>query len=259
MLFGWNRVGPGSLFATCMVALGTIISTFWILASNSWMQTPQGFEIVNGQVVPVDWFAVIFNPSFPYRLLHMSVAALSQQRVVCRRIGSLAPAARQQHARRSRDVLHGLVDDADCRPGSGHDWRYARAEYAPAGENRRYRGALGEYPRRTHPAAAVRLAGYAAGTDALWSGDPGPRQPDPHHSLDKQVPALKEFAAEDRPNATIVFWSFRLMAGLGMLMILLGALALWLRYRGRLYHSRPFYALRYGWGHQGLSLSSRAG
>lgn len=79
------------------------------------------------------------------------------------------------------------------------------------------------------------------------------------HSLDKQVPALKEFAAEDRPNATIVFWSFRLMAGLGMLMILLGALALWLRYRGRLYHSRPFYALRYGWGHRGLSLSSRAG
>lgn len=52
MLFGWNRVGPGlHFFATCMVALGTIISTFWILASNSWMQTPQGFEIVNGQVV----------------------------------------------------------------------------------------------------------------------------------------------------------------------------------------------------------------
>ncbi|NKR09578.1 cytochrome ubiquinol oxidase subunit I, partial [Escherichia coli] len=76
MLFGWNRVGPGlHFFATCMVALGTIISTFWILASNSWMQTPQGYEIVNGQVVPVDWFAVIFNPSFPYRLLHMSVAA----------------------------------------------------------------------------------------------------------------------------------------------------------------------------------------
>jgi cytochrome d ubiquinol oxidase subunit I len=63
MLFGWNKVGPGlHFFATCMVALGTIISTFWILASNSWMQTPQGYEIVNGQVVPVDWFAVVFNP-----------------------------------------------------------------------------------------------------------------------------------------------------------------------------------------------------
>ncbi|SUI57342.1 Cytochrome d ubiquinol oxidase subunit 1 [Serratia marcescens] len=58
-----------------MVALGTLISTFWILASNSWMQTPQGHEIINGQVVPVDWLKVIFNPSFPYRLLHMSTAA----------------------------------------------------------------------------------------------------------------------------------------------------------------------------------------
>ncbi|QKN81986.1 cytochrome ubiquinol oxidase subunit I [Scandinavium goeteborgense] len=76
MLFGWNKVGPGlHFFATCMVALGTLMSTFWILASNSWMQTPQGFEIVNGQVVPVDWFAVVFNPSFPYRLLHMTIAA----------------------------------------------------------------------------------------------------------------------------------------------------------------------------------------
>lgn len=63
-----------------MVALGTIISTFWILASNSWMQTPQGFEIVDGRVVPVDWLAVIFNPSFPYRLLHMTVAAFSVAR-----------------------------------------------------------------------------------------------------------------------------------------------------------------------------------
>ncbi|MCM3351918.1 cytochrome ubiquinol oxidase subunit I, partial [Bacillus velezensis] len=71
MLFGWNRVSPRAHFgATLMVAIGTLISTFWILASNSWMQTPQGFEIVDGRVVPTDWFAIIFNPSFPYRLFH---------------------------------------------------------------------------------------------------------------------------------------------------------------------------------------------
>ena len=76
MLFGWNKVGPGlHFFATIMVALGTLISATWILASNSWMQTPQGFEIINGRVVPVDWLKVIFNPSFPYRLAHMTVAA----------------------------------------------------------------------------------------------------------------------------------------------------------------------------------------
>lgn len=76
MLFGWNKVGPGlHMFATAMVAIGTLISTTWILASNSWMQTPQGFEIINGRVVPTDWLAVIFNPSFPFRLAHMTLAA----------------------------------------------------------------------------------------------------------------------------------------------------------------------------------------
>src|SRR5678809_117275 len=76
MLFGWSRVGPGlHFFATLMVAVGTLVSATWILASNSWMQTPQGYAIVDGRVVPIDWLAVIFNPSFPYRLAHMTVAA----------------------------------------------------------------------------------------------------------------------------------------------------------------------------------------
>src|SRR5690606_6664936 len=76
MLFGWNRVGRGLHFtSTVLVALGTLISATWILASNSWMHTPQGHEIIDGQVVPVDWLAVIWNPSFPYRLAHMVIAA----------------------------------------------------------------------------------------------------------------------------------------------------------------------------------------
>lgn len=76
MLFGLQRVGPGLHFmSTLMVALGTLLSATWILASNSWMQTPQGHEIIDGRAVPVDWLAVIFNPSFPYRLVHMVLAA----------------------------------------------------------------------------------------------------------------------------------------------------------------------------------------
>lgn len=76
MLFGRKRVGPGLHFAaTVMVAIGTLISTTWILASNSWMQTPQGISIVNGRVVPMNWVEVIFNPSFPFRLAHMTIAA----------------------------------------------------------------------------------------------------------------------------------------------------------------------------------------
>src|SRR3546814_92568 len=76
MLFGWKRVSHKvHFFSTCMVALGTLLSTFWIISANSWMQTPQGYAIVDGMFVPVDWWAVIFNPSFPYRLAHMVLAA----------------------------------------------------------------------------------------------------------------------------------------------------------------------------------------
>src|ERR1700742_4132297 len=77
MLFGWNKVGPGlHYFSTLMVTAGTLMSMTWILASNSWMQTPQGYEIVDGRIVPTDWLQVIFNPSFPYRLVHMGLACL---------------------------------------------------------------------------------------------------------------------------------------------------------------------------------------
>ncbi len=77
MLFGLNKVGPKlHFFATLMVAVGTLFSAFWILSVNSWMQTPAGFAINDvGQFVPVDWWAVVFNPSFPYRLVHMVLAA----------------------------------------------------------------------------------------------------------------------------------------------------------------------------------------
>ena len=75
MLFGWSRVGPGLHFFHGDGGAGHAGVGTWILASNSWMQTPAGYEIVNGQVVPTDWLAVIFNPSFPYRLAHMGIAA----------------------------------------------------------------------------------------------------------------------------------------------------------------------------------------
>ncbi|HJU27216.1 MAG TPA: cytochrome ubiquinol oxidase subunit I, partial [Rhodanobacteraceae bacterium] len=76
MLFGWQRVGHRThFFATCMVALGTLISTFWIISANSWMQTPAGYELRDGVFYPVDWLKIIFNPSFPYRLTHMVLAA----------------------------------------------------------------------------------------------------------------------------------------------------------------------------------------
>ncbi|HCR32809.1 MAG TPA: cytochrome ubiquinol oxidase subunit I, partial [Stenotrophomonas sp.] len=76
MMFGWGRVSPRLHFlSTCMVALGTLFSTFWILSSNSWLHTPAGYEMINGIVQPVDWWQVVFNPSFPYRLAHMALGS----------------------------------------------------------------------------------------------------------------------------------------------------------------------------------------
>src|SRR5258708_26163451 len=76
MLFGWKRVGPRLHFlATLLVAIGTLMSAFWILSSNIWMQTPQGVDLVDGKIVPVDWLKIVFNLSFPFRLTHITIAA----------------------------------------------------------------------------------------------------------------------------------------------------------------------------------------
>ena len=104
MLFGMDRVGRGlHFFATVMVAFGTLLSAFWILAANSWMQTPAGHSINDaGQFVPEDWLAVIFNPSFPYRLVHMMLAAYLTTAFVVGGIGAwhlLRDTASQRPAR----------------------------------------------------------------------------------------------------------------------------------------------------------------
>ena len=90
MLFGWNRVSPKMHFAsTVIVAVGTLISAFWILSANSWMQTPQGYRIdQQGLFYPTSWIEVIFNPSFPYRLVHMTIAAYLTTAFVVGGIGS---------------------------------------------------------------------------------------------------------------------------------------------------------------------------
>lgn len=255
MLFGWSRVGPGlHFFSTIMVAVGTLISTFWILASNSWMQTPQGFEIVDGRVIPVDWFAVVFNPSFPYRLAHMATAAFLAT-------AFFVGASAAWHLLRGRDTpamrkmfsmalwmallvapiqavigdFHGL-NTLEHQPAKiaaieGH-WDNSSGEPTPL--------ILFGWPDMEREETRFKVEVPYLGSLILT------------HSLDKQVPALKEFAKEDRPNSTIVFWSFRVMVALGMLMILAGVWSLWLRWRGSLYRSRPFLYFCLWMGPSGL-------
>jgi cytochrome d ubiquinol oxidase subunit I len=255
MLFGWNRVGPGlHFFSTVMVAVGTLISTFWILASNSWMQTPQGFEIVDGRVIPVDWFAVVFNPSFPYRLAHMATAAFLAT-------AFFVGASAAWHLLRGRDTpamrkmfsmalwmallvapiqavigdFHGLNtlkhQPAKIAAIEGH-WDNSSGEPTPL--------ILFGWPDMEREETRFKIEVPYLGSLILT------------HSLDKQVPALKEFAKEDRPNSTIVFWSFRVMVAMGLLMILAGVWSLWLRWRGNLYRSRPFLYFCLWMGPSGL-------
>lgn len=243
MLFGMNRVGEKlHFFATCMVALGTIISTFWILASNSFMQTPQGFEIIDGRIVPVDWFAVIFNPSFPYRLLHMTTAAFLAAAFF---IGASA----------AWHLLKGNKSSAMKKMFSMSLWLILVLAPVQAliGD------AHGLNTLKHQPVKVAAMEGH-------WENKPGEATPlilfgipnqekektefaieIPYlasliltHSIDKQVPALKEYAPEDRPNVFMVFWSFRVMVGLGLLMIAAGVWGLWLRYRKNLYESKTF-------------------
>lgn len=254
MLFGWNKVGPKlHFFATCMVALGTLMSTFWILASNSWMQTPQGFVIENGVVVPTDWIAIIFNPSFPYRLLHMTVAAY-----ICSALFVIATAAwhlrQQQHQAACRKMLSmglGLLVvlvPVQILIGDLHGLN--TLEYQPA----KIAAIEGHFHNHGHEPTPLKLIGwpdmdeekthYALEIPKLGSLILT-------HSLDKQVPALTEFSPENRPNATIVFWSFRIMVGLGMLMLVLTIWGNCLR-KQQWQHSPKFLRFAFYMGPSGL-------
>jgi cytochrome bd ubiquinol oxidase subunit I len=255
MLFGWSRVGHGLHFlSTAMVALGTLISATWILASNSWMQTPQGHEIINGRVVPVDWFAVIFNPSFPYRLAHMSVAAFLATALM---VGGSAAWL----------LLHKKDNPAIRKMLSMAMWMVVIV--APL------QAVIGDFhglnTLKHQPAKIAAMEGHwertgAEGVPLIVFGLPDMEREETRfkveiprlgsliltHSLDGQIPALKDFAKQDRPNSAIVFWSFRVMVGLGMLMILLGLLSAWLRWRGRLATSRPFLRFALAMGPAGI-------
>jgi cytochrome d ubiquinol oxidase subunit I len=143
LLFGRNLVPRWAHFvAALMVALGTLASTFWILATNSWMQTPAGYTMVDGRFMPQDWLAIIFSPSFPYRLAHtVDAVYITTGFVVGRGLLSVAPALRRGGADHAVD---GALAADRARPAADLSWRSARPQYAraPAGEARGDRGTL---------------------------------------------------------------------------------------------------------------------
>jgi cytochrome d ubiquinol oxidase subunit I len=254
MLFGWKRVGARLHFlATVLVALGTLFSTFWILASNSWMQTPQGFEIVDGRVVPLDWLKIVFNPSFPFRLVHMSLAAF----IVAATIVAGCAAWHLLNGRRSEGITK--------------SFSMAVGMILVAVPIQMFAGdAHGLNTLRYQPAKIAAIEG-------LWETEKGSTSlnlvgwPDmkeertkyalsvPHlgsviltHTWNGEIRGLKEFAPEDRPDSTIVFWSFRILVGMGLLMLLLALLGLVLRLRHKLYDTRWYLRFALAMGPSGL-------
>ena len=255
MLFGWNKVGPALHFtSTVMVALGTLVSATWILASNSWMQTPQGFELIDGKVVPLDWFQIIFNPSFPYRLVHMVIAAYLATALLVVAAGGWQllrgknnPAVRKMLSMGLWLIL--LLAPLQVVVGDMHGLNTLKHQPAKIAAIEAHWENKGE---EATPLVLLAWPDMAQEKNHFAVEIPVLGSLILRHSLTEQIPALKEFPVQDRPNATIIFWSFRVMVGLGMLMILLAGISAWLRWQGKLYENRTFQKFCIAMGPAGL-------
>jgi cytochrome d ubiquinol oxidase subunit I len=241
MLFGWKKVSDRMHFiATCMVALGTLISAFWIMSANSWMQTPAGFELRNGVFYPTDWWRVIFNPSFLVRLPHMVLAAFISTAMV---VGGTSAVylLKGRFADKSRAMLKlalaflAIVIPLQIALGdmAGQKVR----EYQPT--------KLAAIEARWDTESAVPLTLFA------WPDEQAQANryalDVPHlgsliltHSWNGAVKGLKDFPRDQRPPVAIPFFSFRIMVGLGVAMLLLALLGLWRWRRGTLEQGRAY-------------------
>jgi cytochrome bd ubiquinol oxidase subunit I len=255
MLFGWTKVGPGLHFlATCMVAVGTLISATWILGSNSWMQTPQGYEISNGRMVPIDWLAIIFNPSFPYRLLHMTTAAYLSTALFVGASGAWhllkgrdKPAIRKMLSMAMWMVM--IVAPIQAVIGDFHGLNTLKYQPAKIAALEGHWENHGDEPL---PLIVFGVPDMAQETTHLAVEVPRVGSWILTHTWGGQIKGLKEFPPADRPNSLIIFWSFRVMVGLGFAMIGLGIWSLWLRLKQRLFAARGFLRFAVAMGPAGL-------
>jgi cytochrome d ubiquinol oxidase subunit I len=243
MLFGLNKVGRGLHFvATAMVAFGTFLSAFWILSANSWMQTPQGHAVnAAGQFMPVDWWAIIFNPSFPYRLVHMVIAAYLTTALVVGAVGAwhllhdrVNPYARVMFSMAM--WMLALVAPIQIIAGDMHGLNTLAHQPAKI--------AAMEGHFETHAGAPLILFGWPdmeAEKTLYEVAIPGLGSLILTHDWNGVVQGLKDWPKADRPNATILFWSFRIMVGLGFLMAGLGLWSLWGRWRKSLYETKALH------------------
>ncbi len=240
MLFGRNRVGPGlHMFATAMVAFGTLMSATWILSVNSWMQTPAGYGINDvGQFIPLDWFAIVFNPSFGYRLVHMVLAAFLTTAFVVGGVGALhLLRGGEGHAKRIMFSMAmwmaAIVTPIQIFAGDLHGLN--TLEHQPA-KVMAMEGHYDSHPEGAPlilfgiPNSAEKRIDYAIQIPKLSSLIL-------KHDLNAPLAGLDTIDDADEPPVAIVFWSFRIMIAIGMAMLCVGLWSLYARFRGRLYES----------------------
>ena len=233
MLFGRGRVSERvHLVATALVALGTTLSAFWILSLNSWLQTPAGFEIVNGQFIPTDWWAVVFNPSFPYRFAHKLLAsALTASFLIAGlcawQLLKGSATAGTHKALRAAIVAAAVAMPLQFLAGDLHGLN--TLEHQPA------KIAAMEGIWDTEKGAPLTLFGIpdeAAGTTHHALKIPRLASLVLTHDLDGEVQGIHDFK-DAHPPVAPVFWGFRVMVGVGSLMLLVAWFSVWRLWRQR--------------------------
>jgi cytochrome d ubiquinol oxidase subunit I len=244
LLFGRNLVPQWAhLFAAVMVAAGTLFSSFWILAANSWMQTPAGHEIADGRYFPADWWQVVFNPSFPYRLAHTVTAFLITTGFVVLAVAAayLRRGRAVAESRRMLSMTLWLLTALVPLQILIGDWHGLNTlEYQPE----KIAAMEGDWETRSGmPLVLFAWPDEEAETNRSAIEIPYLGSLILTHSLDGTVRGLKEWPAADRPPVAIVFWSFRAMVGIGVLMLAIVVLGNLLRWRDRLYDQRWFLFL----------------
>jgi cytochrome d ubiquinol oxidase subunit I len=256
MLFGMNRVGRRLHFtATCMVAVGTFISAFWILSVNSWMQTPTGWALNEaGQFVPAgSWLAIIFNPSFPYRLVHTVLAAYLTTALVVGGVGAWH-LLRQRGTPEVRTMFSmamwmlAIVAPIQIFVGDQHGLN--TLEHQPV----KIMAMEGHFQSHPEGAPLILFGIPDAETQTVRAAIEIPHlgslilKHDPNAPMD----GLDTIPRDQHPPVGIVFWSFRIMVGLGSLMALLGLWSLVARARGKLYDWRWLHRMALAMGPAGF-------
>lgn len=256
MLFGREKVGPGlHMFACLMVAVGTAISATWILSVNSWMHTPAGFVMgENGQFLPDDWWAVIFNPSFPYRLAHTLTAAYLTTAFVVGGVGAwhlLRGRSRNPGVRTMFSMamwMAALVAPLQIFLGDLHGLNTLKHQPAKV---MAMEGHFESHPEGA-PLILFGIPDEEAGVVRYALEIPKLSSLILLHDLNAPLDGLDTIPPDERPPVTVIFWSFRIMVAIGFAMLGVGIWSLWSRARGRLFDDTWLHRVAVVMGPSGL-------